>query len=96
MRKSLKGPRGGTVTLMRPPLPVEFKAASLGSLDPVFQAEGRGHGHPQTLMAAYFDGLERHTSDDVKFGPIRARQRASRKVWLRYSQGDLQPHDHGP
>lgn len=69
VREESRGPRGGTVTLMRPPLPVEFKAASLGPLDPVFQQKARVAGIPQTLMAAYFDGLQRHTGKDVKFTP---------------------------
>ena len=68
VREEAQGPRGGTVTLMRPPLPVEWKAASLGSLDPVFQKAG-ATSIPATLMTAYFDGLERHTSKDVRFTP---------------------------
>jgi hypothetical protein len=70
VREEAQGPRGGTMTLMRPPLPVEFKAASIGSLDPVFLGQkAEGAGIPQTLMTAYFDGLERHTSKDVRFSP---------------------------
>ena len=48
VREESQGPRGGTVTLMRPPLPVEFKPASLGTLDPVFQ-KGRSHEHSCNL-----------------------------------------------
>ena len=66
VREEALGPRGGTVTLMRPPLPVEFKVASLGSLDPVFQ-NADSVKIPPTLVTAYFDGLERHTGKDVKF-----------------------------
>jgi hypothetical protein len=67
VREEANGPRGGTVTLMRPPLPVEFKAASLGPLDPVFLGQkAEATGNIQTLMAAYFDALERHTGEDVK------------------------------
>ena len=70
VREESQGPRGGTMTLMRPPLPVEFKAASLGSLDPVFQGQKvELAGIPQTLMTAYFNGLERHSSKDVRFTP---------------------------
>ena len=70
VREEANGPRGGTVTLMRPPLPVEFKAASLGSLDPVFQAPNdETTGNVQALMAAYFDGLERHADNDARFAP---------------------------
>ena len=67
--KSRQGPRGGTVTLMRPPLPVELKAAaSLGTLDPVFEGKRpEPRRIPATLMTAYFDGLERHTSKGVRF-----------------------------
>jgi|SRR5665213_848997 len=69
VREESQGPRGGTVTLMRPPLPVEFKAASsLGTLDPVFQKTG-ATSIPATLMTAYFDGLERHSSKGVRFAP---------------------------
>ena len=67
VREEANGPRGGTVTLMRPPLPVEFKAASLGSLDPAFQRqEAKATGNIQALMKAYFDSLERHTGGDEK------------------------------
>ena len=68
VREEAQGPRGGTVTLMRPPLPVEWKASALGSLDPVFQKTG-ATSIPATLMTAYFDGLERHTSKGVRFAP---------------------------
>ena len=67
VREEANGSRGGTVTLMRPPLPVEFKAAALGSLDSAFRAQkAENTGNIRTLMAAYFDGLERHTGDDVR------------------------------
>jgi hypothetical protein len=68
VREESQDPRGGTMTLMRPPLPVEFMAASLGALDPVFQGQQvAAKGIPLTLMLAYADGLERHTSKGVKF-----------------------------
>ena len=52
----------GTMTLMRPPLPVEWKAASLGSLDSVFQSQKAETTHiPQTLR-------------DLKFSPDCARR----------------------
>jgi hypothetical protein len=70
VREESQGARGGTMTLMRPPLPVEFKAASLGSLDPVFRAQKvETTGISRSLLNAYFDGLERHTSKGVRFGP---------------------------
>ncbi len=68
VREESQGPRGGTMTLMRPPLPVELKAASLGSLDPVFLSQKAAAARiPQTLITAYWDGLERHSSKDVRF-----------------------------
>jgi hypothetical protein len=49
VREESQGPRGGTMPLMRPPLPIELKAASLGSLDPVFQSQKAvAAGIPQT------------------------------------------------
>jgi hypothetical protein len=70
VREESQGPRGGTMTLMRPPLPVELKFASLGSLDPVFQEQkGAVTSVPQNLITTYFDGLERHSSKSVRFGP---------------------------
>ncbi|HUA19735.1 MAG TPA: hypothetical protein VMB25_13390 [Bryobacteraceae bacterium] len=66
VREESVGPRGGTMTLMRPPLPVEFMPASLGSLDPVFQGKAAGPV-PPALMTAYFDGLEKHSSKAVTF-----------------------------
>ena len=75
VREESLGPRGGTVTLMRPPLPVEFKPASLGTLDPVFQSQKAGATNiPATLMTAYFDGLGRHTSKGVRFAPACTRR----------------------
>ena len=75
VREESQGPRGGTMTLMRPPLPVEFKAASIGSLDPVFLSQNAAATPiPQALMTAYWDGLERHTSKDVRFTPECARR----------------------
>jgi hypothetical protein len=70
VREESQGPRGGTMTLMRPPLPVEFKAASLGSLDPAFQQrKAAATAISQSLITAYFDGLERHSGKDLRFGP---------------------------
>jgi hypothetical protein len=70
VREESQGPRGGTVTLMRPPLAVELRASSLGTLDPVFQRQKDGPAAiPQTLIAAYFDGLARHAASGVRFAP---------------------------
>lgn len=68
VREESQGPRGGTVTLMRPPLPVELKMASLGPLDPAFQKVAPG-ATPPALITTYFDGLERHSSKGVRFAP---------------------------
>jgi hypothetical protein len=70
VREESQGARGGTMTLMRPPLPVELKAASLGALDPVFQARGiLGTHNSETVITDYFDGQERHSSAGVSFRP---------------------------
>ena len=70
VREESQGPRGGTVTLMRPPLPVELNAASLGALDPVFRGPtARPSAILPSLLTAYFDGLERHSSKGVRFKP---------------------------
>jgi hypothetical protein len=53
----------------------DLTGGSIGSLDPVFQGKmPQGQkvevtGIPQTLMTPYFDGLERHTSKDVRLRP---------------------------
>ena len=70
VREESQGPRGGTVTLMRPPLPIELKASSIGELDPVFQTrKSEATSIPSTLISGYFDGLERHSSKGVGFKP---------------------------
>ncbi|KAI1384778.1 uncharacterized protein F4822DRAFT_433318 [Hypoxylon trugodes] len=59
--------RGGTETLMRPPLPVEWEGNSTGDLDVTFQEwVGEAEILPD-LVNAYFDGLERHSSEGVSF-----------------------------
>ena len=69
VREETTGPRGGTVTLMRPPLPVEFKdAGALGALD-LGAAAQFGQPNFNNWMNDYFNGLERHSSEDVKFAP---------------------------
>lgn len=79
VRAESVGTRGGTMTLMRPPLPVEWQGAPLGGLDAAFQpTEGRrGKGInatiagiiPASLMDAYFNGLEKHSSAGVSLSP---------------------------
>lgn len=68
VREESRGPRGGTVTLMRPPLPVEWKGIPLGSLHPAFRTQQAG-AIPQNLIRAYFDGIEKHSSRGVRFTP---------------------------
>ncbi len=60
VRAEATGSRGGTTTLMRPPLPIEWQGDSLGLLDAQFQ-QNRTGAIPSTLIASYFDGLENHT-----------------------------------
>lgn len=75
VREESQGPRGGTMTLMRAPLAVELKPADLGMLDPVF----RGLENPAaviapSLISAYFDGLQDHSSKGVGFSPACTRR----------------------
>ncbi|CAK7207060.1 hypothetical protein SEUCBS139899_009868 [Sporothrix eucalyptigena] len=66
VRAEVTGARGGTMTLMRPPLPVEWQGAPLGKLDSVFTADNNHtEDLPDSLVDAYFDGLQRHTSAGV-------------------------------
>lgn len=61
VREESNGPRGGTVTLMRPPLPIELKFASLGALDPLFQRPATG-SIPSAFTTNYFNALEKHAA----------------------------------
>jgi hypothetical protein len=68
VRAEYTGSRGGTMTLMRPPLPVEWQGDTLGGLDTVFQDESTGVTNiSSTLITKYFNGLERHSSMEVPF-----------------------------
>lgn len=68
VRAEYDGNRGGTRTLQRPPLPVEWDGDPLGQLDAVFrQNSTRRTSISDSLMEVYFDGLERHSSVDVPF-----------------------------
>ncbi|KAJ9149233.1 hypothetical protein NKR23_g4335 [Pleurostoma richardsiae] len=71
VRAESPGSRGGTITLMRPPLPVEWKGDSLGRLDRIFQEQNEKSGTvpSQKLLEAYFEGMERHSSASVMFSP---------------------------
>ncbi|KAI2470350.1 hypothetical protein F4781DRAFT_177494 [Annulohypoxylon bovei var. microspora] len=60
--------RGGTVTLMRPPLPVEWEGDESAKLDVPFQEHSNGEVDiSPELLNAYFDGLEKHSSEGVPF-----------------------------
>ncbi|KAI8626449.1 hypothetical protein F5Y19DRAFT_223426 [Xylariaceae sp. FL1651] len=68
VRAEYNGSRGGTVTLMRSPLPVEWAGASLGQLKPEFQQTDMDDNSTLSELAAvYFDGLEKLSSSKVPF-----------------------------
>ncbi|KUJ11489.1 uncharacterized protein LY89DRAFT_688729 [Mollisia scopiformis] len=68
VRAESSGARFGTLTLMRPPLPIEWESTPLGRLDSAFkQNSNTSTGIPSVLVSAYFDGLERHSSAGVSF-----------------------------
>ncbi|KAI1843236.1 hypothetical protein JX266_010590 [Neoarthrinium moseri] len=69
VRTESTGSRGGTMTLMRPPLPVEWlEGETTGPLDATFSSESNNTSvDARILMSAYFDGLERHSSAGVPF-----------------------------
>ncbi|KAF2793440.1 hypothetical protein K505DRAFT_244420 [Melanomma pulvis-pyrius CBS 109.77] len=68
VRAESTGLRGGTMTLMRPPLPIEWEGTSLGQLDPVFKQNSSGFGTTSLpLVNAYLNGLEKHSSIGVHF-----------------------------
>ncbi|KAI2613237.1 hypothetical protein GGR54DRAFT_329694 [Hypoxylon sp. NC1633] len=63
--------RGGTITLMRPPLPIEWDGFnSTGRIDPTFLENDLIEKTiaPESLTT-YFDGLEKHSSLGVPFAP---------------------------
>ncbi|KAI1376851.1 hypothetical protein F4677DRAFT_418210 [Hypoxylon crocopeplum] len=63
--------RGGTVTLMRPPLPVEWAGVNeTGRINPAFLENNLIEKQiPTETLNAYFDGLEKHSSEAVPFTP---------------------------
>lgn len=70
VRAESPGSRGGTITLMRPPLPNEWEGDSLGRLHPVFQQNKTGSTEiPPALMTTYFDSLQKHSNIGVSFTP---------------------------
>ncbi|TPX16111.1 uncharacterized protein E0L32_004106 [Thyridium curvatum] len=68
VRAEATGNRGGTMTLMRPPLPVEWDGSPLGELDTVFK-EGEASSTAPSLINDYFNGLQNHSSAGVAFAP---------------------------
>jgi len=60
VREESQGPRGGTVTLMRPRLPIEWKLSDLGKLDPAFTRPAAAAFPPPNFMDDYFAGIEKH------------------------------------
>lgn len=67
VRAESTGARGGTTTLMRPPLPIEYAGKPLGQLDPIFQKNSTGTALSPELITSYFHGLEAHSSSGVPF-----------------------------
>ncbi|KAI2623959.1 hypothetical protein GGS26DRAFT_565293 [Hypomontagnella submonticulosa] len=67
VRAEMTDSRGGTITLMRPPLPVEWEGDSSDLLDPVFQEYTADSEIKSELLDTYFDGLEKHSSEGVPF-----------------------------
>ncbi|KAK1756528.1 hypothetical protein QBC47DRAFT_299058 [Echria macrotheca] len=72
VRAEHKGPGDSTMTLFRPPLPVEYTGDDLGPLDPIFsQALDTVLGDDKLGLAvsSYLDGLHRHSADGVPMSP---------------------------
>ncbi|KAI1406092.1 hypothetical protein F4819DRAFT_285650 [Hypoxylon fuscum] len=67
VRAEFSDSRGGTMTLMRPPLPVEWDGRSPGQLDAAFSGNSTGVKVSPALLNDYFDGLEVHSSKGVPF-----------------------------
>ncbi|KAI1343041.1 hypothetical protein F5Y15DRAFT_371906 [Xylariaceae sp. FL0016] len=68
VRAESEGERGGTVTLMRPPLPVEWNGSSLGKLDPIFTEDSPDDNYSFNLMVYiqwYLNGWENHSTTDT-------------------------------
>lgn len=68
VRAEAAGERGGTKTLMRPPLPIEWQGDSVGTLDQTFKGGNySGPGFFTNVLAMYLDGWEIHSSSRVDF-----------------------------
>lgn len=65
VRAEVTGARGGTITLMRPPLPVEWQGVPLGAIDPLFTQGNFTEDLPGSLVDNYFDDLQRRSSAGV-------------------------------
>jgi CBS domain-containing protein len=81
IRAEASGAGGGTKTLMRPPLGVEWEGTSLGKLDAVFLGNSSSHTPiPGGLVDAYFNGLQQHLGLNVPFAPSCTRRDNGHKV----------------
>ncbi|KAI1213750.1 uncharacterized protein F4807DRAFT_449772 [Annulohypoxylon truncatum] len=70
VRAETNDSRGGTMTLMRPPLPVEWEGDESAVFDAAFQERSiDGLEISPELLNTYFDGLEKHSSEGVPFAP---------------------------
>ncbi|KAI0181143.1 hypothetical protein GGR52DRAFT_20708 [Hypoxylon sp. FL1284] len=74
VRAEFTDSRGGTLTLMRPPLPIEWDGKSPGQLNPAFRSNSMGAKISPGLLNAYLDGLEQHSSKGVPFAAGCARR----------------------
>ncbi|KAI1098201.1 hypothetical protein F4804DRAFT_346531 [Jackrogersella minutella] len=69
VRAEATGSRGRTVTLIRPPLPVEWEGDETAGLDITFQERSDDVDIPPELLNGYIDGLEKHSSERVLVTP---------------------------
>jgi hypothetical protein len=89
VREESQGPRGGTMTLMRPPLPVELNIAMLGALDPSFLAKTSA-GNPYTQSLGFRNDCKRRDNAvEEKSGcamPIGERNARDRRILVSDSE----------
>ncbi|OAA56312.1 hypothetical protein SPI_07923 [Niveomyces insectorum RCEF 264] len=74
VRAESTGARGGTMTLMRPPLPVEWQGNPIAPLDAAFTVAANAPNAPNatipsTLLDTYLTGWANHDSTGVPFAP---------------------------
>ncbi|KAI1088201.1 hypothetical protein F5B19DRAFT_472375 [Rostrohypoxylon terebratum] len=75
VRAETNDSRGGSMTLMRPPLPVEWEGDESAEFDAAFQERSvDGVEISPDFLDVYFDGLERHSSEGIPFAPGCARR----------------------